>query len=71
MLSGAAVDLRATQVVNGVKGIHAMLPKALFATPPSLAAGARRRGAFRWRLTGPAASAWPAPGGPFPGRSRS
>jgi len=44
MLCSAAVDLRVTQVVNGVKGIHAMLPKALFGTPPSLAAGARREG---------------------------
>lgn len=30
MLASAAVDLRVTQVVDGVKGVHAMLPKALF-----------------------------------------
>lgn len=30
MLTSAAVDLRITQVVDGVKGVHAMLPKALF-----------------------------------------
>ena len=29
-LCSLAVDLRVTQIVNGVKGIHAMLPKALF-----------------------------------------
>jgi acetamidase/formamidase len=30
-LSSLAVDLRVTQIVDGVKGIHAMLPKAIFA----------------------------------------
>ena len=30
MLTSAAVDLHVTQVVDGVKGVHAMLPKALF-----------------------------------------
>ena len=30
MLMSAAMDLHVTQVVDGVKGIHAMLPKALF-----------------------------------------
>ena len=25
-----AVDLRVTQIVNGVKGVHAMLPKNIF-----------------------------------------
>ncbi|MFN7996180.1 MAG: acetamidase/formamidase family protein [Bryobacteraceae bacterium] len=30
MLTSAGVDLHVTQVVDGVKGIHAMLPKALF-----------------------------------------
>jgi acetamidase/formamidase len=30
MLCGAAVDLHVTQVVDGKKGIHAMLPKAIF-----------------------------------------
>lgn len=33
MLASAAVDLHVTQLVDGVKGIHAMLPKALFQTP--------------------------------------
>jgi acetamidase/formamidase len=32
MLSSAAVDLHITQVVDGVKGVHAMLPKAIFET---------------------------------------
>lgn len=32
MLTSAAVDLHVTQVVDGVKGVHAMLPKAIFAT---------------------------------------
>jgi len=32
MLSSAAVDLHITQVVNGVKGVHAMLPKSIFKT---------------------------------------
>jgi acetamidase/formamidase len=31
MLTSAAVDLHVTQVVDGVKGVHAMLPKAIFA----------------------------------------
>ena len=30
MLTSAAVDLHVTQVVDGVKGVHAMLPKTLF-----------------------------------------
>lgn len=30
MLTSAAVDLHVTQVVDGVKGVHAMLPKAIF-----------------------------------------
>jgi len=30
MLASAAVDLHVTQVVNRVKGVHAMLPKAIF-----------------------------------------
>lgn len=30
MLSSVAVDLRVTQLVDGVKGIHAMLPKTIF-----------------------------------------
>ena len=30
MLVSAAVDLHVTQVVDGVKGVHAMLPKAIF-----------------------------------------
>ncbi len=30
MLCSLAVDLRITQLVNGVKGVHAMLPKRLF-----------------------------------------
>jgi acetamidase/formamidase len=30
LLASAAVDLHITQVVNGVKGVHAMLPKAIF-----------------------------------------
>ena len=29
-LCSLAVDLRITQIVNGVKGVHAMLPKSLF-----------------------------------------
>jgi acetamidase/formamidase len=32
MLASAAVDLHVTQVVDGVKGVHAMLPKAIFAS---------------------------------------
>jgi acetamidase/formamidase len=35
MLCSSAVDLHVTEVVDGVKGVHAMLPKAIFA-------GARR-----------------------------
>ena len=31
MLSSAAMDLIVTQVVDGTKGIHAMMPKAIFA----------------------------------------
>ena len=30
MLTSAAVDLHVTQVVDGVKGVHATLPKAIF-----------------------------------------
>jgi acetamidase/formamidase len=30
----ASMDLHVTQVVDGVKGIHAMLPKALFSKRP-------------------------------------
>jgi len=30
LLASAAMDLRVTQVVDGTKGVHAMLPKALF-----------------------------------------
>jgi len=29
-LASLAVDLRVTQIVNGTKGIHAMIPKAIF-----------------------------------------
>ena len=29
-LSSLAVDLRVTQIVDGNKGIHAMIPKAIF-----------------------------------------
>lgn len=32
MLTSAAVDLHVTQVVDGVKGVHATLPKAIFET---------------------------------------
>ena len=32
MLASAAVDLHVTQVVDGVKGVHATLPKAIFQT---------------------------------------
>jgi len=32
MLTSAVVDLQVTQVVDGVKGVHAMLPKTVFAT---------------------------------------
>lgn len=31
MLASAAMDLMVTQVVDGTKGIHAMIPKAIFA----------------------------------------
>jgi acetamidase/formamidase len=30
VLCSAAVDLRVTQIVDGTKGIHAMLPKSVF-----------------------------------------
>ena len=40
-LCSLAVDLRVTQIVNGVKGVHAMLPKSLFAQPPSLSGEGR------------------------------
>ena len=30
MLTSAAVDLHVTQVVDGVKGVHATLPKSIF-----------------------------------------
>ena len=30
VLCSAAVDLRVTQVVDGTKGIHALLPKSIF-----------------------------------------
>jgi acetamidase/formamidase len=30
MLCSQAVDLRVTQLVDGVKGIHAMIPKSIF-----------------------------------------
>jgi acetamidase/formamidase len=30
LLASAAMDLRVTQVVDGTKGVHAMLPKAIF-----------------------------------------
>jgi acetamidase/formamidase len=33
MLTSAAADLHVTQVVDGVKGVHAMLPKAIFGAP--------------------------------------
>jgi acetamidase/formamidase len=32
MLTSAGVDLHVTQVVDGTKGVHAMLPKAIFGT---------------------------------------
>jgi acetamidase/formamidase len=34
MLTSAAADLHVTEVVDGVKGVHATLPKAIFATAP-------------------------------------
>jgi acetamidase/formamidase len=37
-LCSIALDLRVTQVVDGPKGVHAMLPKAIFERPPSFAA---------------------------------
>jgi acetamidase/formamidase len=30
LLASAAMDLMVTQVVDGTKGIHAMMPKAIF-----------------------------------------
>ncbi len=36
-LASIAVDFRITQVVDGPRGVHAMLPKCLFATPPTFA----------------------------------
>jgi acetamidase/formamidase len=30
MLMSAAMDLQITQIVDGTKGVHAMLPKAIF-----------------------------------------
>jgi acetamidase/formamidase len=30
MLLSAAMDLQITQIVDGMKGVHAMLPKAIF-----------------------------------------
>jgi acetamidase/formamidase len=30
MLLSAAMDLRVTQIVDGTKGVHALLPKAVF-----------------------------------------
>ena len=30
MLCSVAVDFRVTQVVDGTKGVHAMIPKAIF-----------------------------------------
>jgi acetamidase/formamidase len=33
MLTSVAIDLEVTQLVDGVKGIHAMIPKALFTRP--------------------------------------
>ena len=39
-LASLAIDLRVTQVVDGLKGIHAMVPKAIFAdAPPTFRAG--------------------------------
>jgi acetamidase/formamidase len=29
-LAGVAVDFRVTQVVDGTKGIHGMIPKSIF-----------------------------------------
>lgn len=37
MLSSLVVDLRVTQIVNGIKGVHALLPHdALANCPPGL-----------------------------------
>lgn len=36
MLASAAADLIVTQVVDGTKGIHAMIPKAIFARPATV-----------------------------------
>ena len=30
MLLSAAMDLHVTQIVDGTKGVHALLPKAIF-----------------------------------------
>jgi acetamidase/formamidase len=30
MLLSAAMDLRVTQIVDGTKGVHALMPKAVF-----------------------------------------
>jgi acetamidase/formamidase len=30
MLLSAAMDLRVTQIVDGTKGVHALIPKAVF-----------------------------------------
>jgi acetamidase/formamidase len=30
MLMSAAMDLHVTQIVDGTKGVHAMIPKAVF-----------------------------------------
>ncbi|HSB15387.1 MAG TPA: acetamidase/formamidase family protein [Bryobacteraceae bacterium] len=38
MLTSAAVDLHVTQVVDGVKGVHAMLAKSIFGAEPALKA---------------------------------
>jgi acetamidase/formamidase len=34
MLSSVAADLQITQLVDGNKGVHAMIPKAVFVSPP-------------------------------------
>ena len=31
LLASAAMDLRVTQVVDGAKGVHAVIPKSIFA----------------------------------------
>ena len=33
MIATVAVDYHITQVVDGVKGVHGMIPKAIFITP--------------------------------------